>query len=110
MATGPIDGPIVGHVNKGNGGEPRRLKAVRIGLTLVGALLTTGLLWSVVWWGLGWHSPVFWAIAAKLSFKAGILVLVGLVAVLAVLMGAIARIGAKVGERIGAWIGARFRS
>ncbi|MCC3777619.1 hypothetical protein [Streptomyces sp. UNOB3_S3] len=80
-------------MNKGNGREPRRLVAVRIGLTLAGALLTMGLLWSVVWWGLGWHFPGFWALAAKLSFKAGILVLVGLVAALAVLMDLIARVG-----------------
>ncbi|MEV4739706.1 hypothetical protein [Streptomyces sp. NPDC049555] len=79
-------------MNKENGWEPRHPRAAWIGLRLAGALVTTGLLWAVVWWGLGWHFPGFWTIAAKLSFKVGILVLVALVAALAVLVGAVARI------------------
>ncbi len=36
-----------------------------------------------MWWGLGWHFPGFWTITAKLPVKGGILVLVGLVALVA---------------------------
>lgn len=73
-------------MNKGNDKELRHPRAVQIGLTLVGALLTTGLLWSVVWWGLGWHFPGFWLITAKLSVKGGFLVLVGLVGLVGVVV------------------------
>lgn len=70
-------------MNKRNGEELPHRKAVQLGITLVGALLTAGLLWSVVWWGLGWHFPGFWLVTAKLSVKGGVLALVGLVAVVA---------------------------
>ncbi|MEU6365241.1 hypothetical protein ABZ876_05740 [Streptomyces sp. NPDC046931] len=64
-------------MNKRNDEEQRRPRAGQIAVTVAGALLTAGLLWSVVW-GLGWHYPGFWLLTMKLSAKGGVLVLVGL--------------------------------
>ncbi|MCF1506659.1 hypothetical protein [Streptomyces glomeratus] len=65
-------------MNERNDEEPRPPRAGPIAVAVAGALLTAGLSWAVVWWGLGRYLPGFWLLKMKLSVKGGVLVMVGL--------------------------------